>query len=373
MKRPQLDRICADLDKKMVFLTGPRQVGKSWLARDVLARYQAPLYLNWDRPSDQRIIREMLWPPETDLVVLDELHKMEQWKNHLKGLYDTRPAGLRILVTGSARLDTFRKGGDSLAGRFFTHRLLPFSPAETLAGGEERPLDWHLSAGGFPEPYLAAGPADARRWRKQYLDGMIREDILEFGNIHQLKAMNSLVKLLRERVGSPLSVQGLAEDLRVAPNTVGRYLDILEALFIVFRISPHAESVARSLAGRQKLYFFDTGLVDADPGKRLENLVAVCLLKQCWFLEDGDGIRRELRYLRNKEGKEVDFFLWDEDGPGLMVEVKTADRALSPALRYFHQRSGFAGVQLVAGEVPAYDQDGLAVRSLLPWLEGLAI
>jgi predicted AAA+ superfamily ATPase len=373
MTRPQFDRIIADLDKKMVFLTGPRQVGKSWLARDVMKRFHAPLYLNWDRPSDQRIIREMLWPPETDLLVLDELHKMDQWKNHLKGLFDTRPAGLRILVTGSARLDTFRQGGDSLAGRFFTHRLLPFSPAETLAGGERRPLDWHLSAGGFPEPYLAGNLADARRWRNQYLDGMIRDDILEFGNVQQLKAMNQLVKLLRERVGAPLSINGLAEDLRLAPNTVGRYLDILEALFIVFRIAPHAESVARSLAGRQKLYFFDTGLVEANPGKRLENLVAVSLLKHCWYLEDGDGIRRELCYLRNKEGKEVDFFLWEEGGEGLMVEVKNADRALSPGLRYYRPRSGFPGVQLVAAEVPAYDQDGLAVRGLLPWLEGLAL
>jgi predicted AAA+ superfamily ATPase len=371
MQREQLPQILHDLEKKMVFISGPRQIGKSWLARVVMKSYERPRYLNWDQSDDREIILSNAWPPFTDLLVLDEIHKMPGWKNHLKGLYDTRPDGLHILVTGSARLDTFRQGGDSLAGRFFSHRLLPISPAEARAAGEKRDLPWHLTAGGFPEPWLANDKADVRRWRNQYLDGLIRDDILEFGNIHQLKAMNTLLRLLRERVGSLLSHQSLAEDLQVAPNTVGRYLEILEALFIVFRIEPHAESVARSLAARQKLYFFDTGMVVGDTGKQLENLVAVSLLKRCWFLEEKDGIRRELRYLRNKEGKEVDFYLHEEGSPGLMVEVKSSERSLSPNLRYFHDRSGFAGIQLVAATVSPYDKDGLSVRDLFSWLEGL--
>jgi predicted AAA+ superfamily ATPase len=371
MKRIQTAGIEADLRKKMVFLSGPRQVGKSWLARSLMASWRVPLYLNWDSAADRGIIEAKAWPPFTDLLVLDELHKMEGWKTYLKGLYDTKPTDLCILVTGSARLDTFRQGGDSLAGRFFAHRLLPISPSEASRAGARRPLDWHLSAGGFPEPFLASNEADARRWRNQYLDGLIREDILEFGNIHQLKAMNALVRLLRERVGALLSLQSLAEDLHVAPNTIARYLDILEALFIVFRIAPHRESVARSLAARQKLYFYDTGLVEADIGKRLENLVAVSLMKRAWYLEESDGIRRELRFLRNKEGKEVDFFLHEDGGKGLMVEVKASDSILSPALLYFHERAGFPGVQLTAFPASPYDKGGLMLRELLPWLESL--
>jgi len=371
MERIQLPFILKDLEKKMVFLSGPRQVGKSWLARAAMKNYVRPLYLNWDQTGNRDIIRSQSWPLFTDLLVLDEIHKMPEWKNYLKGLYDTKVEGLRILVMGSARLDTFRQSGDSLAGRFFAHRLLPVSPAEALAAGKKRDLAWHLVAGGFPEPWLAHGEADVRRWRNQYLDGLIREDILEFGNIHQLKAMNTLLRLLRERVGSLLSYQSLAEDLHVSPNTVAHYLEILEALFIVFRIGPHSDSVARSLSARQKLYFFDTGMVVGDTGKQLENLVAVSLLKRCWFLEEKDGVRRELRYLRNKEGKEVDFYLHEEGRAGLMVEVKSSDRSISPNLRYFRERSGFSGIQLVASPGAPYDKDGLAVRDLFGWLERL--
>jgi len=371
MNRIQLEPISLDLRKKMVFLTGPRQVGKSWLARAAMEAYSSPLYLNWDQSGDRAIILAQAWPPFTDLLVLDKIHKMPGWKNYLKGLYDTKAPGMHILVTGSARLDTFRQGGDSMVGRFFTHRLLPISPAEACWAGESRSLEWFLSAGGFPEPWLAPSVADARRWRNQYLDGLIRDDILEFGNIHQIKAMNALVRLLRERVGSLLSCQGLAEDLHVSPNTVSKYLEILEALFVVFRIEPHRDSVARSLAARQKLYFYDTGMVEDSIGKQLENLAAVCLLKRCWFLEEVDGIRRELRFLRNKEGKEVDFYLHSGQGPGLMVEIKASDREMSPNLAYFNSRTGMPGVQLVAGQVTPYDKGSLSVRGLLGWLEGL--
>lgn len=188
--------------------------------------YRSPLYLNRDQSRNQDIILSQSWPPFSDLLVLDEIHKTPDWKNYLKGLFDTKARGLRILVTGSARLDTFRQGGDSLAGRFLAHRLLPISPAEARAAGEKRDLSWHLAAGGFPEPWLASSEAEIRRWRNQYLDGLIREDILEFSNIHQLKAMNSLVRLLRERIGSLPSFQALPEDLHVSPNTVAHHLEI---------------------------------------------------------------------------------------------------------------------------------------------------
>ena len=371
MKRTQAKAIKRDLDKKMVLLSGPRQVGKSYLARSIAEGFRAPLYLNHDNAQDRAIIANQVWRSTTDLLVLDELHKMRGWKSYLKGLYDTRPKRLRILVTGSARLETFRQSGDSLAGRYFLHRLLPVSPAEATAAGVNVDLAHFLERGGFPEPFLAEDPADAGRWRRQYIDGLVREDILTFENVHELRAISLLLELLRERVASPVSYQSLSEDLGIAPNTVKRYIEILEALYIVFLVQPHARSIARSLNRQPKLYFYDTGLVNGDEGKRLENLVAGCLQKHLFLLEDRDGIPRTLRYLRTKEGKEVDFVLVEENRPTLMIEVKTSDRELAPGLAFFHDRYAIPGVQLVGDLRVESETRGLAILRALDWLKQL--
>ena len=371
MKRTQAKAIKRDLDKKMVLLSGPRQVGKSYLARSIAEGFRAPLYLNHDNAQDRAIIANQVWRSTTDLLVLDELHKMRGWKSYLKGLFDTRPKGLRILVTGSARLETFRQSGDSLAGRYFLHRLLPVSPAEATAAGVNVDLAHFLERGGFPEPFLAEDPADAGRWRRQYIDGLVREDILTFENVHELRAISLLLELLRERVASPVSYQSLSEDLGIAPNTVKRYIEILEALYIVFLVQPHARSIARSLNRQPKLYFYDTGLVNGDEGKRLENLVAGCLQKHLFLLEDRDGIPRTLRYLRTKDGKEVDFVLVEEKRPTLMIEVKASDRELAPGLVFFHDRYAIPGVQLVGDLRVESEHKGLAILRALDWLKQL--
>lgn len=369
MRREQTEAIAADLGKKMVFLSGPRQVGKSWLARSIMERYARPRYLNWDNSQDREIIRRQAWSVSTDLLVLDEIHKMEGWKRHVKGIWDSRPEGLSVLVTGSARLETFRRSGDSLAGRYFSHRLLPFTPAEAFRIGETRPLSRFIERGGFPEPWLAESADDAGRWRRQYLDGLIREDILDFENITQLKAMNTLVELLRERVASPVSYQGLSEDLGIAPNTVKRYLEVLEALYIVFRVYPHHRSIARSLLKQPKAYFFDTALVRGDEGKRLENAVALSILREICLLEDKDGKIRTVNYLRTKEGREVDFVVDVEGEPILMVEVKKSERELSPGLRYFNGKYGIPGIQLVDDLRTEYVDGALGVLRAADWLE----
>ena len=369
MEREQTQAILKDLSQKMVLLSGPRQVGKSWLARSIMPRFERPRYLNWDNTQDRAVILDQGWSPQADLVVFDELHKMPDWKNFLKGIWDTRAPGMAVLVTGSARLETFRQSGDSLAGRYFHHRLFPLSPAECFHLGIPQELDHHLVRGGFPEPWLAESDAEAGRWRRQYLDGLIREDILNFENITQLKAMNLLVGLLRERVASPLSYQGLAEDLGIAPNTVKRYLEVLEALYIIFRVYPHHRSIARSLQQQPKIYFFDTALVKGDKGKLLENLTALSLHRQLCLLEDQDGMERSLCYLRTKDGREVDFVLVTEGIPILQIEVKAADRSISPGLRYFHEHYGIPAVQLV-GDLHTDNESGpVKLRRLLDWLE----
>ncbi|MFA7347720.1 MAG: ATP-binding protein [Desulfurivibrionaceae bacterium] len=370
MDRIQLPLIEKDLAKKLVFLTGPRQVGKTHLALDLLKKSANGVYLNYDNVEDRAIITRTAWLPSTELLVLDELHKMAEWKNFLKGIFDTRPPQLKILVTGSARLDTFRSTGDSLAGRYFRHRLNPLSAAE-IPGASESTLDTLMSRGGFPEPFLAATDQDADRWRMQYVDGLIRTDILDFERIHDLRAMQLTLELLRRRVGSPISITSLAQDVACAPNTIKKYLEILEALFIVFRVTPFHHNIARSLLKEPKLYFYDTGLVKGDDGLRFENLMAVSLLKHVNAIEDYEGKRAALHYLRTKEKKEVDFALAVEDQPTTIIEAKLSDNEVNPSLRYFHEKYDLPAVQVVRHLRQERMAGKIAIRRALGFLRGL--
>lgn len=372
MQRTQQQRIVNDLDKKMVFLTGPRQVGKTSLARQIAAETARAVYLNHDALPDREIIRQAAWLPDTELLILDELHKMEGWKNYLKGLYDTRPAHLRILVTGSARLDTFRHQGDSLVGRFFRHRLNPLSVAE-IPDASEATVDRLMERGGFPEPFLAEEAQDAARWRLQYIEGLIRVDIFDFDKIHDLRAMQLTLDLLRQRVGSPLSYTAMARDINCSPNTVRKYCEILEALFIIFRVPPYHRNIARSLLKEPKVYFYDTGLVMGDAGIRFENMVAVSLIKHLNAVEDYQGKRAELRYLRTKEKREVDFALIVDNEPVRMIEVKLSDAAISPSLRYFHQKYGIPALQLVRHLRHEQVVDGIELRRAFDFLRTLSL
>lgn len=359
MDRFQLPLIRKDLDRKLVFITGPRQVGKTWLALALLKDFTNGVYLNYDNPEDRAVITRAAWLPSTELLVLDELHKMAEWKNYLKGIFDTRLPQLKILVTGSARMDTFRTSGDSLAGRYFRHRLNPLAIDE-IPDASEATLDTLMMRGGFPEPFLAETDQDADRWRMQYVDGLIRTDILDFERIHDVKAVQLTLELLRRRVGSPISVTSLAQDVNCSPNTIKKYIEIFEALFIVFRVTPFHRNIARSLLKEPKLYFYDTGLVKGDDGVRFENLMAVSLLKQANATEDYRGKRAALHYLRTKEKKEVDFAMVVEDQQTTIIEVKLNDSALSPSLKYFHEKYDLPAVQVVrnlrqermAGDIP---------------------
>jgi uncharacterized protein len=357
MKRALEARILADLGKKMVFLTGPRQVGKTHLAREIMGAFKSPVYLNHDHAPSRAIIENEEWLEQTDLLVLDEIHKMKDWTGYLKGVYDTRPAHRKILVTGSARLDFLSHGGESLAGRYFRHRLLPLTPRETGSTDLAR----FLARGGFPEPWLADSDDDAARWRLQYAEGIVRHDALDFGRVHDVRAMDTLLQMLRARVGSSLSFASLARDLQISPHTVQRYVEIFEALYIVFRVTPHAHNVARALQQTPKLYFYDVGMAEGD-GPRFENLVALCLLKHCWATEDLHGSPLALRYLRNRQGKEADFCLVQNRKPLLMVEAKVADHEPDPNLRYFAERTKIPAVQCVRDLRQEYRRDGIDVR-----------
>lgn len=347
MYRKQTKKILSDIEKKMVFLVGPRQVGKTWLSREIATHFDRSIYLTYDRAEDREIIRKEQWPRDTELLILDELHKMKGWENYLKGVFDTKEPNLKILVTGSARLNTFRQGGDSLAGRFFTHRLLPFSLAELKGVKSAITMDRLIERGGFPEPLLAETPEDAARWRNQYVDGLIRTDVLDFEVVHNLRAIQMTLGLLRQKVGSPISFSSIAEDVQISPITAKKYVEILESLFIVFRVAPYSRNIARSILKEPKIYFFDTGLVEGDAGAKFENFAAVSLLKHCLGKTDATGTQCELRYLRTKESKETDFALVENDTITTLIEAKTSDGTISKNLAYFCHKYDLNGIQIV--------------------------
>lgn len=347
MYREQIEQIYKDLNKKMVFIVGPRQVGKTWLAKEIGKKFERVVYLNYDRAEDRQIIKKEQWSKKTEFLVFDELHKMKGWKNYLKGVFDTKEAEQKILVTGSARLDTFRRSGDSLAGRFFVHHLLPFSIAEIKKADVDYDIDRFIVRGGFPEPLLAETDDEANRWRKQYIDGLVRTDVLDFETIHNFRAIQMVFELLRRRVGSPISYASIAEDVQVSPVTVKKYIEIFEALYIVFRVTPHSRNIARSILKEPKIYFFDNGLVIGDDGAKFENFVAVSLLKHTLVKSDYTGGNFELKYLRTKDEKEVDFVLTEDNIAQEIIEAKLSDSDLNKSLVFFSTKYKLKGTQVV--------------------------
>lgn len=376
MKRYLDEWVLKDLTTKMVLLTGPRQVGKTTLARQLMQLSGNAQYLNWDVLPDRSVLQRQSWNPRAKLLVMDEIHKMHGWKGWLKGVVDGRSPGQALLVTGSARMETFRQGGDSLAGRYFAFRLHPFSVREWCERQSVAPadaLDHLLARGGFPEPCLADDPVQADRWRAQYFNDLIREDVLEFSRLHEINTMRLFVELLRDRVGSPLSLASMARDLAVSPATLKRYLDILQALFIVFTVQPWHHNIARAILQSPKVYFFDTGLVRGDQGVRLENAVAGMLLKHVHFLQDSAGRTAGLHYIRTKDGAEVDFALSEEGALTQMIECKWGDNKPQRSLsRFAGQFPDAQAVQIVYGLRQEEFRNGIKITDAANWLMGLS-
>lgn len=376
-----------DLREKMVFVGGARQVGKTTFATELVApRFSGSAYYNWDNRTDRRQITASAWPGDAELLIFDEIHKYRKWKTLLKGEYDKLKGHYRFLVTGSARMDIYRRGGDSLQGRYHYYRLHPFSLAEMLGeqrlpeiGGEievsgtdrEPELADLLRFGGFPEVLFKGNDRALRRWQNEKIERLFREDIRDSERVRDLGAMKLLGDLLPDRAGNLLSIQSLCRDVEASHRAVSNWLEVLESFYYMYRIRPYNRRVPRSLRKEAKFYLWDWSEVQQEGG-RFENLVASHLLKLVHFLRDRDGHKLELHFLRNQEKKEVDFLVTANAAPWFAVECKLSDESLWPPLRYFRDRLNIPFVYQVIRR-PNVDRvkDGVRVVSAGRFLAGL--
>jgi predicted AAA+ superfamily ATPase len=362
---------------KMAFISGPRQSGKTTLAKGLKNFFDEFQYKNWDESEFRKLwtkspnqLKSQFDLAKTDtkrLLVLDEIHKSKNWKQKLKGLYDELNQEINFIVTGSARLNIFKKGGDSLLGRYFLFRLYPFSYGELLGNKKIDCEKWKENLfskrtlvvqnpvivtrlykfSGFPEPYLSQSEKILRIWRRGRNEKIIREDLRDISRLPELSQIEMLASLLPERVGSPLSIQSLREDLEVAHDTVSRWLKYLNELYYFFEVKPWSKSVARSIKKEGKIYLYDWTNIESE-GARFENMVGLHLLKACHYWTDTGEGDFDLHYLRNKEKQEIDFLIVKDKKPWIMIECKLNETHInSTAVEKFNRYFKCPYVQVV--------------------------
>lgn len=350
---------------KMAFISGPRQVGKSTLARMLVADSR-----NYFLHDDEDFRRAWAKSPERAIagrgsgpIVLDEIHKDRAWKRKLKGIYDQQGRELPMIVTGSARMGYYRKGSDSLLGRYLPYHLHPLSvgestrphsPDQILGDPGEVAYPWAdlLRLGGFPEPLLGGRVNQANRWSRLRLERLVFEDSRDFRNISDVNAFRLLIELLPERVGSLLSVNALREDVGKAYATVRAWVELLDVLYFCFSIRPYAKRLRRVVKAEPKLYLYDIlRIPDKELGKRRENLAALHLLKACHYWTDVAHGEFQLRFVRDKDGRELDFLILRDGEPWMAIECKSEAKSPARSLVHFSELLGVKWrVQLVSDD-----------------------
>ncbi len=361
-------------DKSMVFLAGPRQTGKTTLAQIISRPFTNSVYFNWDIAEHRiRLIENPTFFEAVErrdssipLIVFDEIHKYKDWKNYLKGVYDQFHDSYKFLVSGSGRLDIYQKGGDSLAGRYLLFHLWPFTVAELgkshikIDEFLKNPLEIDMKQkdklkaiwlrlsrfSGFPEPYLSGRTTTYNRWSNIYSQQLIREDIRDMTGIKSVGNMETLYLLLPSRVGSPLSIPSLANDLHISYNSVHSWLSAFERFFLVFSISPWTRKIARAIQKERKFYLWDIPRVK-NPSVRFENMVAIELWRAVTAWNDMGYGPFSLHFIKNKEQQEVDFLIANGNEPFLLIEAKLSETKPSSPLKKFQSALGIPAVQLI--------------------------
>lgn len=376
MKRYLEKTIREDLNEKMVFLGGPRQVGKTTLAMKLLNENKKG-YLSWDSRSDRKMLLEEKLPLEEKLLVLDEIHKYKHWRNLVKGFYDKYEGEFSFLITGSARLDYYRRGGDSLQGRYHYHRLHPLSLGELLFFSDEHkkmlpPLivNTLLEYGGFPEPFFKANKRHWRRWQNERSSRVFNEDLQNLELVHDVDQLKLMAELLPEKVGSPLSIKSISDDLNINHATATRWLKIMNNLYYIFLIPPYGSKKIKAVKKEQKLYLWDWSLCES-PGAKFENLVASQLLKYCHHLEDTEGHKMDLRYIRDTNQREVDFVVLKDSKPEFAVEVKLSDHNIAPNIHYFRERTDIPQFYQVHLSEKEYKHENISVLNFSTFVKML--
>jgi predicted AAA+ superfamily ATPase len=344
--------------RQMAFVSGPRQVGKTTTCRN-----HADSYVNWDNIDDReqilngpaKLIDQLglnRLSETTPVTLLDELHKYPRWKQFLKGLFDTYADQVNIMVTGSSRLDVYRRGGDSLMGRYFLYRMHPFSIAETLdkelpdpkrivrAPGKVKKQDFDAlwNHGGYPEPFLKRDPRFTRRWQSLRSQQLLREDIRDTTHIQQIDQLEMLVKLLADRSSGQLVYSNLAGDVRVSVDTIRRWINVLSSFHLGFLIRPWFKNVSRALRKEPKWFLRDWADIE-DPGAKAETFVACHLLKAVEGWSDMGFGKFQLAYLRDKRQREVDFVVVRDGKPWFLAEVKLQDENISSTLKHYQEQT----------------------------------
>jgi len=367
MKRYCENFILKDLKKKMVLLGGPRQVGKTTLSLSILEHHYKNdgQYFNWDADEDRKKIIHKQWNQENSLIIFDELHKYPRWKQWIKGVYDTKPKTQEYFVTGSARLDIYKQGGDSLMGRYHYWRLHPLTIDEIPEKlSQQEAYERLIKLGGFPEPFLMNNIREARRWRRERFDRIIREDIRDLEIIRHTQLLRIFIEALRDRTTSQIVLSNIAEDLQISPKTAKSWLSLIERMYIAFSIYPLTKNIPRAIQKPPKVYFYDNADVADERPKRLENFVATTLLKRLHFIEDYYGYNCSLHYIRDKDGREIDFATQIDGKIDSLIEVKLSDIKISSSLKYYHKKlKPKISVQLVGNLKKSFHKNDILVTN----------
>ena len=369
----------------MSFILGPRQTGKTTLAKNFIGN-KVENYFNWDNRKIKNLYRnnpyffETLQKPNEKIqLVFDEIHKMRKWKDYLKGAFDTYQQEFGFIITGSGRLDLFQKGGDSLAGRYDPYFLYPLTPGEidgkfpkklittqailSATPISESTLEHWEKTSGFPEPFFTGSEEKTKKWWEQYKIRVTEEDLRDLTKLESVDLMRDLLHLLPERISSPLSLNSLREDLQCSHSTVKRYIRSLSQLFFTFEVPPYYKRIHRAIKKEKKYYYFHHSAV-RDPGAKFENMVALLLSKWCSSAREQALGNYELYFLRDQDRREVDFLITLEHTPHILIEAKLSDTQFGSSLTYYGEKLKIPMIQIVRTPDITIKRQGNAVCSI---------